>query len=184
MSIASQIEALQADKAAIRQAILAKGGSSASGNGFDDFATDIGTIQTGITPSGKLNITDTTVKNVTQYAQAQIVDANLVAANIAKGVTVLGITGTHEGGGIAEVQVIHNNPSQAKEFAGTIVNNGELQTIDTSAVSQFPSKICKNTMFYAYGRTSVTVTGATYLGNSRWFATSDVIQLTYSGGID
>lgn len=47
MSIATQIAALQADKTAIRQAILNKGGTSASGNGFDDFATDIGTIPEG-----------------------------------------------------------------------------------------------------------------------------------------
>ena len=52
----------------------------------------------GVTPSGKLNITDTAVKDVTNYAQAQVVDANLVAGNIKKGVTVLGIVGTHEGG--------------------------------------------------------------------------------------
>jgi len=32
-----------------------------------------------------------------------VVDANLVAENIADGVTILGITGTHSGGGGADV---------------------------------------------------------------------------------
>lgn len=47
MSVATQIAALQADKTAIRNAILAKGGTSPSGNGFDDFANDIATISGG-----------------------------------------------------------------------------------------------------------------------------------------
>lgn len=48
--------------------------------------------------SGTMTITDTAAKNVKNYATAQVVDANLVAANIKKNVTILGITGTHEGG--------------------------------------------------------------------------------------
>ena len=52
----------------------------------------------GITPSGKIDITNTSTYDVTDYAEAQIVDANLTAANIAKDVTILGITGEHEGG--------------------------------------------------------------------------------------
>lgn len=47
MSIATEISALQADKTAIANAITAKGGTVGSGDGFDDFATDIGTIPTG-----------------------------------------------------------------------------------------------------------------------------------------
>ena len=45
--------------------------------------------------SGTKNLTNTSVTDVTNYANAQIVDSNLTAANIANGVTVLGITGTH-----------------------------------------------------------------------------------------
>ena len=52
-----------------------------------------------INPQGNINITDTQVTDVRGKATAQVVDANLKAENIAKGVTVLGITGTHEGGG-------------------------------------------------------------------------------------
>lgn len=50
------------------------------------------------TPTASIEITNTSPTDVTNYATAQVVDANLVSANIAKGVVVLGITGTHEGG--------------------------------------------------------------------------------------
>lgn len=54
---------------------------------------------------GKLNITDTQVKDVSTYAEAQIVDENLVAENIKNGVTILGVTGTYEGGGGQQPQL-------------------------------------------------------------------------------
>lgn len=49
MSIATQITALQADKAAIATAITNKGGTVNPGDGFDDFAADIATIPSGST---------------------------------------------------------------------------------------------------------------------------------------
>lgn len=55
----------------------------------------------GITPTGNINITDTSVTDVTNYATAQVVDADLIASNIKKDVDILGITGTYEGGGSA-----------------------------------------------------------------------------------
>lgn len=54
---------------------------------------------TGITPSGKKEITTTDEVSVGTYATAQVVDANLIAANIKKDVTILGVTGTYEGEG-------------------------------------------------------------------------------------
>lgn len=46
--------------------------------------------------TGKVNITDTSEVNVTAYATAQVVDENLIAGNIKKDVTILGVTGTYE----------------------------------------------------------------------------------------
>ena len=46
--------------------------------------------------TGKVNITSTAEVDVTAYATAQVVDANLVAENIKKDVTILGVTGTYE----------------------------------------------------------------------------------------
>lgn len=46
--------------------------------------------------TGKVNITGTTEVDVTNYATAQVVDENLIAGNIKKDVTILGVTGTYE----------------------------------------------------------------------------------------
>lgn len=47
MSIATQIQALTADRTAIQNAISAKGGTVSSADGFDDFASAIATIPSG-----------------------------------------------------------------------------------------------------------------------------------------
>lgn len=46
--------------------------------------------------TGKVNITSTAEVDVTNYAAAQVVDDNLVAGNIKKDVTILGVTGSYE----------------------------------------------------------------------------------------
>lgn len=53
-----------------------------------------GTNAPGIIPSGKVNITSTSEVDVTNYASAQVVDANLVAGNIKQGATILGVAGS------------------------------------------------------------------------------------------
>ena len=53
-------------------------------------------LYTLITPTGKKNITGTSEVDVTAYAKAQVVDENLIAGNIKKDVTILGVTGTYE----------------------------------------------------------------------------------------
>lgn len=57
----------------------------------------------GITPTGKKDITDMLVNNVENYAEAQVIDINLVAENIKKDVRILGITGSFEGSGSISV---------------------------------------------------------------------------------
>ena len=49
---------------------------------------------TGLVPSGKKNITDMLETDVTNYASAQVVDANIVAGNIKSGVSILGVAGS------------------------------------------------------------------------------------------
>ena len=57
-----------------------------------------GTFEGGITPSGKIEITNTEEINVTNYETAQVVDSNLSAENIKKDISILGVTGTFDGG--------------------------------------------------------------------------------------
>lgn len=82
----------------VADAIRAKKGTVASISPLN-FATEVSTIQTGITPTGNIAITTTAQVDVTQYATAQVSDANLIADNIKKDVIILGITGTLAGGG-------------------------------------------------------------------------------------
>lgn len=53
--------------------------------------------------TGKLTITDTAEKDVTNYATAQVVDENLVATNILNGVSILGINGSAARYGVDEI---------------------------------------------------------------------------------
>ena len=52
-----------------------------------------------VKPSGTLQIKSAQQVDVSSYQYAKVTDANLTAENIKKDVTILGITGTHEGGG-------------------------------------------------------------------------------------
>lgn len=98
----------------------------------------------GITPSGNINITDTQQVNVTNYATAQVVDANLEAQNIRNGVTILGVLGNFSGGGggtdtsdgtltsttqLADGVVAY---SQGARFVGTYDVNDYLENITVS----------------------------------------------------
>ena len=114
---------------AIADAIRAKTGESGTMK-LEQMPVKISGISTGITPSGNINITDTQQTDVTNYATAQVVDANLTAENIAAGVTVLGIVGTHQGGG-GELPQLHAPTISIVEDTLTITNpdtNGDFVT--------------------------------------------------------
>ena len=114
---------------AIADAIRAKTGESGTMK-LEQMPAKIAGISTGITPSGNINITDTQQTDVTNYATAQVVDANLTADNIADGVTVLGIVGTHQGGG-GELPQLHAPTISIVEDTLTITNpatNGDFVT--------------------------------------------------------
>lgn len=61
----------------------------------DGLAESVTTVE----PTGKKTIDSTAEVDVSLYASAQVVDADLVAGNIKKDVNILGVTGTYEGGG-------------------------------------------------------------------------------------
>ena len=51
-------------------------------------------VQSGFIPRGHINITNTNVVDVFEYATAQVVDVDLISSNILEGANILGIEGT------------------------------------------------------------------------------------------
>lgn len=86
----------------VPQGITPTGNINIAENGtyeVTEYASAVVNVPQGITPAGNINITDTSETDVTNYATAQVVDVNLVAANIKKDVSILGVLGSFEGGG-------------------------------------------------------------------------------------
>ena len=67
-----------------------------NGENIDVTAYAKATVNVPNPSTGKVEITGTAEVDVTNYAAAQVVDANLIAGNIKKDVTILGVTGTYE----------------------------------------------------------------------------------------
>lgn len=87
-------------------------------------------------PSGKKTIDSTAEVDVSAYATAQVVDANLTAGNIKKDVVILGTTGSYEGGGssdfsTAEVTVTLTN-ANAGFFGVCLINDGGAVFLSTA----------------------------------------------------
>ena len=78
---------------------------TANGNNIDVYSFAKVNVNVPNPSTGKLNITTTSEVDVTNYARAQVVDADLVASNIKKDVNILGVVGTYEGGGGSDTQL-------------------------------------------------------------------------------
>lgn len=70
---------------------------NSNGNAVSAGGKLLGITEGYVKPSGTKEITDTNLTDVTSYANAQVVDSNLIADNIKKDISILGVTGTYEG---------------------------------------------------------------------------------------
>lgn len=109
MSIQDEIQSLQNTKAALKQAITEKGVTVSDSDSFASYITKTNNIVTvnnsnlNITPSKSAQeFTPTAPKTgfgtVSVSAVTAAIDSNIVAANIKKDVSILGVTGTLESG--------------------------------------------------------------------------------------
>lgn len=96
----------------------------------------IGTLVKGITPTGKKTITSTAETDVTNFATAQVVDSNLVASNIKKNVSILGVTGTLEEGitPTGTLDITTNGTKDVTNYASVNVNV-PLPTLNAPTIS-------------------------------------------------
>lgn len=117
MTIADEIQALSDDRTAIQDAIVAKGGTVTSADGFDDFALAIGTI-----PSGGIDISDTTA----------------IAADVRVGKYFYTADGTKTQGTIATYAGEHHTPGYA--VAISLTNSYDIEFFDTCEVYQLNSR--------------------------------------------
>ena len=97
---------------ALKKVFGAYGGTGSTAKTISGAIDEITTVAVA-TPTGKLSITGTSEVNCASYATAQVSDADLVAENIKKDVSILGVTGSYEGGGssdfsTAEVTLVLN----------------------------------------------------------------------------
>lgn len=138
MSIATALQNLSNDITSARSSIVSKGGTVTVDGGSSQLATDIGTITAlngttlSITPSTSAqSFTPTSPYNaytsVSATAVTSSIDANIQPENIKKDVTILGVTGTLEGGGGSGKKF----GITAEDFWYTYPNDN--QTLDTTA---------------------------------------------------
>ena len=86
-----------------------------------------------VKPSGTLQIKSAQQVDVRSYQYAKVTDANLTAGNIKKDVTILGITGTHEGGG-GSVSPTIDGIMQANGYTTQSENIAESQIVGCKAM--------------------------------------------------
>ena len=124
---------------AVADAIRSKGGTEAQLEWSSGFVSAIGAISTGTTPTGNINITDMQSTDVSAYATAQVVDADLVAGNIKKDVNILGIVGTYEASGNnvnhEELTPLHFDINNGFVSSGTWYNSGSTSYSDVYSVT-------------------------------------------------
>lgn len=154
-TIADKLAYLNDTKTAIKNAIVAKGVAVPDGSAFREYAAKISDIQDVAslpTQATKTITPGTTAQTAVPsgvYTTGTITvagDANLVPENIAEGVSIFGVTGTHSGG---REKAVVNITLESSTYVGVYVytNNNEEYTVETVSSSR-TLNVSKNTIVY------------------------------------
>lgn len=124
---------------------------------------------------GTIEITDTEIKDVTNYQYAQVVDDNLKAENIASGKTILGIEGTFSDNSTG---IIDGTITEIYNAEVTKIRNSALQNFSSLTSVSFPNatSIGVGAFQNCYSLKSVNIPLATSIGDRAFFRNSS--QLT------
>lgn len=168
--------------------------SVSSGGLITASATQSGGIVEGGTKSATQQLTTQGAKSVTpgttaqtavasgRYTTGDVVvagDANLVPANIAQGVSIFGVTGTHSGGGKAELVNISFAPFRSSGELFYINGDGSYY-IASNAGGAVNLSVLKNSIVYLNG-SSYTSSGAVeqISDTNAYFVSGDCTLSTY-----
>lgn len=146
-----------------------------------------------LTTQGAKTVTPTTT-NQTAVASGRYTtgdvkvagDANLVPENIAKGVSIFGVTGAHSGAKIAYgTYLVRNNPSSYAIECDFEPNYGVLSFMDTLSIYGFEysaslfAMYCKNGVWTSYGFTGF---GSSQLAQKCGLV-NDPVSVSYLNGV-
>lgn len=132
-----KVKAVSSSEWAFDELITPVGSTTITENNTYDvkeYAEVVVNVPIGITPTGNINITDTNTTDVTNYATAKVVDSNLVANNIKKDTTILGVTGTLESGitPTGSIDITSNGTVDVTNYASANVNVPSITEVATA----------------------------------------------------
>lgn len=185
---ADKLAYLNGTKTAIKNAIVAKGVDVPDGTTFRAYVDKIASIQdvSSLPTQGAKTVTPTTTEQIAvapgTYTTGDIKvagDANLVAENIAEGVSIFGVVGTHSGGGKTElVNVSFDSFRKSGELI--YINGDGSYYIASNAGGAVNLSVLKNSIVYLNG-SSYTSSGAVekISGTNAYFVSGDCTLSTY-----
>ena len=125
MSVADTIQELATDISIAYDEVQTKGGTLPQNKNTNNLATAIGTIPTGITPTGTINITENGTYDVTDYASASVAVNEIKTETVTKTLTAeaTSISFSHTLGVAPKAIELWN------ENEGTTMQSGEVRKV-------------------------------------------------------
>ena len=169
MSIASEITRLQTAKADLKTAIEAKGVTVSASDTLDDYPALVGNIQTGITPTGNINITQSGSTDVTNYATATVASGSATPA------ASISATGAGKTVGNGTITLTKSAVSNTPQVTAGYISSG---TAGNTSVSLTASVTTQAGQTYHPSTTDQSVAANTYVLGAQTFNAVTTTNLT------